>query len=249
MSEDKDVKKAVSLEDALLSQRTISEKFEDLCKTPMASSAEEAQHWMANHKEFLEAKAKNVVTMPRELENDVDTMFVQSRDIYYDFIESWYDFGMGRYQKNLIYQKQKSLEINGDEAQERYEAIKKIDFQKAQKNKKIQDFFDIFESIIDAINNHKNWFDLYKATNIRGDGLVWSIASLDLFVWQMPSADFRDKNNYCELAKIMTIFFFFEKLYKNEFQLSNQINPFDKLMNLDKIVSYYYFSKNLGLAK
>lgn len=65
----------------------------------------------------------------------------------------------------------------------------------------------------------------------------------------MSNADLRDKNNYCELSRIMTIFFFFEKLYKNEFQLSNDINPFDKLMNLDKIVSYYYFSKNLGLAK
>lgn len=151
---------------------------------------------------------------------------------------------MEQYQARILLQKRNNGEINKEEFQEQYKAIKKIDFQKEEKNKKIQIFFDIFESIIDAINKNKDWFDLCEASGIRGDDLVWNIASLDLFAWQLPSADLRHKNNYLELARIMTIFFFIEKLYKNKYELSNKTNPFDTIMNMDKIVSYYYFQKN-----
>lgn len=217
--------KRVSLDDIFLSQRIMSEEFEALCVRPIASSQEEVKSWLANNEEYLRAKAKNVAPLPLELESKVDTIFEQNRDLYYFFVEDWYD------------------------NRQSYLANEEIDFHKVERDKKIQDFFDIFESVIDAIINHKNWFDLYKCANIKYGTMVWNIASLDLFAWQLPSADFRHKNNYLELAKIMTIFFFFEKLYKNESQLSNNTNPIDEIFNLDKIISYYYFAKNIGAPK
>lgn len=43
----------VSLKELILSQKVMSEKFENLCKRPIASSEEEAEFWMKNHLEYL----------------------------------------------------------------------------------------------------------------------------------------------------------------------------------------------------
>ncbi|MDX2426920.1 MAG: hypothetical protein QNK15_11780, partial [Cycloclasticus sp.] len=73
---------------------------------------------------------------------------------------------------------------------------------------------------------------------------VWIISALDLFFWQLPFSDNLNINDYPKLEKIMTIFFFFEKLYKNSSRLdSEEIDPFSVLSDLEKIVSYYDFSK------
>lgn len=234
----------MGLKEIRLLQRAFGEKLDDLCKRPLASSNQEVELWRTNHEEYLKVKAENVAYMPTEFEDEVDDMFIQTRDTYFEFIESWYGYGMQEYQEKLLRLRVKNSEISKDESILARENINNTDFDNVDIEKKIQDFFDIFENIVYAMKNNEEWFDLYKASTIRGDGLVFNIASLDLFAWQLPKADSRDKNDYQQLAKIITIFFFIEKLYKAEESLNNDVNPFDKIsMELDKIFAYYDYAK------
>lgn len=233
----------MGLREVLSLQREFSDKIDMLCKRPVANSQEQVDEWQTNNVEYLKAKAKNVKPISNELENDIDILFSAHQATYLSFVESWYKYGFEESQMAILISKQKKGDISKEEMRKAYRKIEDIDTANISQKQKINYFFFVFENIIDAINEQKNWFDIYKGSSIRGDGLVFNISSLDLFAWQLPNADLRDKNDYKQIAKIMTIFFIIEKIYKNEHSLSNDINPFDKLMNLDKIVSYYKFLK------
>ncbi len=236
----------MGLKEVLSLQRSFGEKMDALCKRPIANSQEEVDKWQKNNIKYLQAKSKNVKPIPSALENDIDMLFEEHKKTYYSFVESWYEYGYKDFKKAILLSKFEDESISDNSKEEmrnEYKQIKDEDIVNTSQDEKINYFFFVFENIIDAIKEHKNWFDIYKGSGLRGDGLVLNISSLDLFAWQLPNTGLRNKNNYKEIAKIMAIFFFIEKIYKNEYSLSNEINPFDKIMNLDKIVSYYYFAK------
>lgn len=217
--------------------------IDELCKRPIAKTQEEVDEWQKNNVSYLKVKAKNIKPLSNDLENDVDEMFKEHEEVYFSFVESWYKHGFKGFNKALLMSAQKNGDISKDKMREEYEKIENTNLESVSTAKKVDFFFFVFENIIDSINKKKNWFDIYKGSAIRGDGLVRNISSLDLFAWQLPNSDLRNKNNYEEVAKIMIIFFFIEKIYKREDSLSNNINPFDKIMFLDKILSYYYYLK------
>jgi len=233
----------MGLREVLSLQREFSDKIDGLCRRPVANSQEQVDEWQNNNIEYLKVKAKNVKLMPKELEDDIDILFEEHQSTYQSFVESWYEYGFRDFQKAILILKQKNGDISKEKMREDYNKIEDVDIASINEEEKIGYFFFVFENIINAINEQKNWFDIYKGSGIRGDGLVLNISSLDLFTWQLPNADLRDKNNYKKIAKIMIIFFFIESIHKNEHSLSNDINPFDKIVNLDKIVSYYKFLK------
>ena len=233
----------MGLNEILALQREFSEKLDGLCKAPIAMSNEEAVLWQTDHQKYLKVKSENVESIPSIMESDVNDMFMKNRDVYYRFVESWYGMGIENYKIKLIRIKRDKSEISRDEAVKLIKQVKNTDFDVVDIQQKIQDFFNVFEEIIEAINSNEEWFDLYKASYIRGDGLVFNIASLDLFTWQLPSADTRQKNDYKTVAKIMTIYFFIEKIYKSP-TMNNNVNPFNKIHDLNKIFSYYSFLKS-----
>lgn len=236
----------MGLKEVLSLQRRFGERMDALCKRPIANSQEEVDKWQKNNIEYLQAKSKNVEPIPSVLENDIDMLFEEHKKTYYSFVENWYEHGYKDFKKAVLFSKLKDENISDNSKEEirnEYKQIEDEDISNASQDEKINYFFFVFENIIDAIKNHKNWFDIYKGSSLRGDGLVWNISSLDLFAWQLPNADLRNKNNYKKIAMVMVVFFFIEKIYKNEYSLSNKIDPFDEIMNLDKIVSYYYFVK------
>jgi len=238
----------MGLEEVFTLKRKISDKVDVLCKQPTANSQEQVNEWLDNNITFLRAKAKNVKSMSSEIENDIDILFQECQTTYYGFVEDWYEYGYRDFEGAKLLQILRNNNISDvakKEIRNNYKKLQTINIDNVSQNDKINYFFDVFENIIDSINKGQNWFDLYKGSRLRGDDLVFDISYLDLFAWQLPNIDLRNKNDYKKIAKIMTIFFFIEKIYKKEYSLSNDINPFDKIMNLDKIVSYYYFSKEI----
>lgn len=234
----------MSLKKVMFLQKEFSGKLGKMCTKPTAHSSEEVELWQTDYEKYLAEKAKYVELIPTTLESDIDDMFIKTRDFYYSYINSWYSYGMESYQMQLLNLKYHHGEILKEELRELRQKVMTIDFERVSIEEKVEDFLGIFEEIIDAIKNNQDWFDLYKASFIRGDDLVFNISSLDLFTWQLPNADTRNKNDYAKVAKIMTIFFFFEKIYKNESSLSNGINPLDKVtMDISKILAYYNFTK------
>ena len=234
----------MGLKEVILLQREFSGKLDDLCTQPIAHSNEEVEQWQTDHQKYLNEKAKNVESIPTTLESGIDDMFTKTKDFYYSYIELWYSFGMENYQKQVLRLKKHHGEISEDEFRVLRQKVGTIDFDSVPIEQKIEDFFGIFEDIIDAIKNNKEWFDLYETSMIRADGLVFNISSLNLFAWQLPNADARNTNDYKQISKIMTIFFFMEKIHKRESSLSNDINPLDiATMQLDKILAYYNYAK------
>ena len=231
----------MSLKEAISLQKEFSTKLESLCERPLATSKEEAELWQNNHEEYLKVKSLNIQSVSSALFDDIDKMYITNKETYYDFVKSWYAFGWEQYQIYLLEQDEDLGLISGKEFSERKKVIKNTNFKETDIKTMVQDFFTIFELIINKMKNNEEWYELYKASRIRGDDLVFNISSLDLFTWQLPSSDTREINDYNTVAKIMTIYFFIENIYKNESSIMND-NPFNKaILNLDKILSYYNF--------
>jgi len=233
----------MALNEILKQQREFSEILDKLCRRPTATTEKQLNKWQENNIEYLKAKQKNIETMSKELESDIDVVFQEHKKYYYRVVENWHERGYKDSQKwNLLYMK-KAGEITQEKMIVEVEKIEKLDMSNVNTDEQIDRFFSIFEDIINAIKKEKRWLDIYKASNLMGQGLVSNMSSLDLFAWQLPSADLRDKNDYKKIAKIMTVLFFIEKIHKNKNSMTNETNPYDKIMNLDKIVSYYYLAK------
>jgi hypothetical protein len=225
----------------------VQDKIEILCKHPIAASIEERNEWLDDNKKHLTKKAKNVRTMPLELEDSIDTLFQESKATYFRFIVAWYESGYKSFETGKLRGLLKDKNINDkarDEIRGKLDELQTIDYNSISIEDKTNYFFNLFEQIIDTINSGGNWFDLYKSSKIRGDGLVYNISHLDLFAWQLPNADPRKKNDYKTIAKIMTIFFFIEKIYKYGFGYSTNLNPFKKISALNNIISYYNYIKD-----
>jgi len=224
-------------------QRRFSDEMDKLCKKPIVNSQEQVKEWQSKHIEYLKIKSQNIMSIPDKLRSDIDEMFKEHEETYISFVEHWFQYGFADFNRTFLIAEQKNGNISKEKMREKYKKIQNTNVESISRTKKVDYLFFVFEKIIDYIYNNKNWFDLYKSSSIRGDGLVLNISSLDLFAWQLPNADLRNINNYKEIAKIMTIFFFIEKIYKNESCFSNDTNPFNQIVDLDKIVSYYYFAK------
>lgn len=224
-------------------QRQVSESLDELCERPRAKSQSEVELWERDYKEYLKAKSLHVNAIPNELLDDISILTVGSKTFYHSVIEGWHKYSFKNFKMFELMSMQKKGEITPNEMRALYKDFESKEYATIEIQEKISDFFLVFDKIIDAINtNTKDWFDWYKAGGIRGDGLVWNISSLDIFAWQLPAGDPKNKKEYFELAKLMTIFFLIEQLYKNDSLLNNDINPLEKL-DLHKILAYYNVSK------
>ncbi|NDY73083.1 hypothetical protein DO021_15480 [Desulfobacter hydrogenophilus] len=229
--------------DVMKLQQTLMPKIDELCTRPVASSQKQVDFWQNNHGAYLKEKAKRVLTLPDSLQNEVDQMFASSKEFYLNMVAVWYKSSHKSLSKTILMEQQRSGIISKEQMRKSFDKIKSIDVQSIGKDQKIQFFFEFFESLIEQIKNQKEWSKLYQISNLGllSDRLVWNISALDLCAWQLPLADTRNINDYQQLAKIMTIFFFFEKIYKNWFKLDsiNDVNPFDVVPGLNKILAYY----------
>jgi len=233
----------MKLGDRIKLQQSVSQKVAELCTQPIASSQEEVNAWQNSPKLYLLSKAQRVASLPDAWLEEVDQMFTNSQDFYVGMVTSWYATGFENVSKALLRQQKQSGLISHEQMRQEFDAIKAMDVETVATEDKIRFFFDLFDALIEQMKNQENWYKLYQQSYLGplSERLVWNISALDLFSWQLPAADSRKIHRYKQIARIMVIFFFFEKIYKNASQLAsgNETNPIDKIQELSKILAYH----------
>jgi hypothetical protein len=216
----------VSLSSTLKIIQELSENITSSCIRPAAKTKEELDLWNSDYEEYLKIKLLGVQPLSNNLKDQAELVLLQSQKFYSQLVELWHKSYFKDYLRFKLVQQKRVNEAN---------QVRINDYSTLSYEEKLIDFFNAFEHVIDVINCKGEWFDLYSASGINGDGLVSNIDSLNLFVWQLPTADPLNKVSYLEMAKILTILFIAEKL-------SKKCSTSD-MSDLKKLLSLYNHAK------
>ena len=221
-----------SLENIVKNQTQLFEQFDLLYKRPIAYSDEELLNWQTNNVEYLRAKAEKVYEAPMELKDSITNILDAGKDLYYG------------YQEFKLYELLDANKISQIEFEKQYKELKEKDFNlNYNQNEAVNIFFKVFDELIESIKID-NGSDYFINSGIRGDGFVHNILTLEIFCIILPNADEKNKDIYIELAKIIIICFFTEKLAKFGFD-NDKVNPFKSIFKLDEIYSYYEYLNSI----
>ena len=233
-----------SLENIVKNQTQLFEQFDLLYKRPIACSDEELLNWQTNNVEYLRAKAEKVYEAPMELKDSITNILDAGKDLYYGFVEFWYKEMFKDYQEFKLYELLDANKISQIEFEKQYKELKEKDFNlNYNQNEAVNIFFKVFDELIESIKID-NGSDYFMFSGIRGDGFVHNILTLEIFCIILPNADKRNKDIYIELAKIIIICFFTEKLAKFGFD-NDKVNPCKSIFKLDEIYSYYEYLNSI----
>jgi len=109
----------------------------------------------------------------------------------------------------------------------------------AQKLELLNKEFSQILAEMEKIGSGSQWLDLLQQSQLPNYTLIANLSYVDLFSWILPHADPEDADQYEQLGRIMTIFFFREAVYKREFQMSNDSVRESQMYDLQKFLARY----------
>jgi hypothetical protein len=221
-------------------QKDLSDKLDGLCTRPTAKTQQEVDLWQSDKQEYLKEKSKNVAPLPAEWKQDVKELLEKSQ-MYYDLLDTWYD-QFGDFKMMQLMRQKKKGKLSEEEYKNLTHKIKEHDYGADSRKQKIENLYEIFEEIVQIMQNNSDWVELYRDSNLFWIGdVVRDISVIDMFAWQLPNADPEFEMVYRELASILAIFLLVARFGKRE---DDNRNPFEAVGGLDNILELYIFSRH-----